>query len=158
MYKNIAIGVLIIAVIAEGGLLIKVRSSELALRAQATKVLGTSTSTSRPPPQMLTSGMKLADSSISQFAFKVAPGKLDDSAKTALIGWDITSVVQKDGSTVVTLNPKDSGDQKQVYTVKPGLSLYFVEMSKGDDNTDTNSDTNLRDDYGIMVDANGTVQ
>jgi hypothetical protein len=42
--------------------------------------------------------------------------------------------------------------------VKPGNTLYFIEMTPADDNVDSDKDLNYRDDYGIIVDANGIVQ
>lgn len=156
MYKNIGIAVLILMVIAEGGYILKLRNDRSALRnLQVAKITGSP----RPQqPQMLTSGMKLSDSPIAKFAYKVAPGTMDDSAKAALVGWSISSVTNKDKSTTVTFTPKNADDQKQVYIVKPGSNLYFVEMSAGDDHADTDEDSNLRDDYGILVDASGMVE
>ncbi len=156
MYKNAAIAVLVLLVLAEGGYILKLRKDRTAVRnLQAT----TKSNSPRPQqPQMLTAGMKLADSPIAKFAYKVVPGTMDEGAKAALIGWTISSVTNKDKSITVTFIPKKADDEKQVYTVKPGSNLYFVEMSAGDDHADTDEDTNLRDDYGILVDANGIVE
>lgn len=156
MYKNAAIVVLVLAVLAEGGYILKLRNDRQALRnVQAMKTSGSP----RPQqPQMLTAGMKLSDSPIAKFAYKVAPGTMDEGTKAALIGWTISSVTNRDKTMTVTFIPKKADDQKQVYTVKPGSNLYFVEMSAGDDHADTDEDTNLRDDYGILVDANGMVE
>jgi len=156
MYKNAAIAVLVLVVLAEGGYILKLRNDRNALRNfQAMKTSGSP----RPQqPQMLTSGMKLSDSQIAKFAYKVAPGPMDPDAKTALVGWTISTVTNSDKSLTVTFIPKKADDQKQVYTVKTGSNLYFVEMSAGDDHADTDEDTNLRDDYGILVDANGIVE
>lgn len=156
MYKNIAIGVLLLITIAEGGYILTKKPTN---QSTVVSVQNQNTASPRPaPPQPLSPGMKLSDSQISQFAYKVAPGELDDNAKAALVGWNISSQTQKDGSTVVTLTPKNSDDQKQVYTVKSGDMLYFVEMTKSDDDASSNEDKNLRDDYGIITDANGIIQ
>jgi len=156
MYKNAIIAVLILAAVAEGGYILKLRNDRNVLRNLETSK--TSGSPRPQQPQMLTAGMKLSDSQIAKFAYKVAPGPMDSDAKTALVGWTISSVTNTDKSLTVTFIPKKADDQKQVYTVKPGSSLYFVEMSAGDDHADTDEDTNLRDDYGILVDANGMVE
>lgn len=162
MIKNIIIGVLALAVIFE--------TSYIVVKKVATKVTTEITETSakpvvapapqpsRPAPSFLTKGATLSASPIAKYAYLVAPGPLTPDAKSALIGWTIVSKAQADGSTVVTLTPKDSDDQFQSYTVKPTQKLYFVEMTPVDDIQNTDSDKNLRDDYGIIVDADGIVQ
>jgi hypothetical protein len=103
-------------------------------------------------------GTKLTDLPDYKFAYKVYPGDLTSDAKTALTGWNINPTINSDGSTTVTLTPNNASDQVKTYTVKSGDSLYFVEKSRGDDSQDTNTDANLQDDYGIIVNANGIVQ
>lgn len=155
MVKNVLIAVLAIAALGEGAF--------IAWKWHSTKaVMGTQTE-ARPtgngqPPrvQFLTKGMKLADSQTAKFAYKIAPGDLSDDAKTAMIGWKIDQQTATDGGVLVTLTPTDSDDQKQVYDVRTGYSLYFVEMTPADDKD--NTDSNLRDDYGVIVDSNGIVQ
>lgn len=115
------------------------------------------TSVRRTPPQKPQPGDKLADLSVAQFAFKVAPGELTSAGKTALTGWDIKTSTQKDGSITVVLVPNKTDDQKQSYTVPSGDSLYFVEMSTGDDNQQAGTDSRLQDDYGLIVNADGIV-
>lgn len=156
MYKNIVIGVLLLTTIIEGGYILT-RRSEPKVQGAATRF--ENPGSPRPSPsQPVSAGMKLSDSSVSKFAYKVAPGTLDDNAKAALVGWNISSVIGNNGSTVVTLSPKNSDDQKQVYTIKSGQSLYFVEMTNADDNQQSDSDKNLRDDYGIIVNYEGIIQ
>jgi hypothetical protein len=110
----------------------------------------------RPTPPV--KGDKLADSAVAPFAFQVYPGELSVDAKTALIGFDIQTTPNPDGSAIVVFTPKNQDDQKQTFQVPAGQTLYFVEMSKGDDDADSGTDSNLRDDYGVLVDSNGIVQ
>ncbi|MFZ2200054.1 MAG: hypothetical protein WAV40_04675 [Microgenomates group bacterium] len=109
-------------------------------------------------PQKPVAGDKLADSAVAKFAFKVAPGQLSPEAKIALIGWAIDSKSQADGSLLVTLTPNKADDQKVSYTVASGDSLYFVEMSAGDDDESSNYDSRLQDDYGLIVGADGMIK
>lgn len=112
----------------------------------------------KSPPKPPVAGDKLADSSVAKFAFKVSPGELTQEAKIALIGFAITSKSNPDGSMEVVLTPNKSDDEKHVYTVPAGNSLYFVEMSSGDDDEASNYDARLQDDYGLIVNADGIVQ
>ena len=151
MIKNVVIGVLAAAAIAEMGFIVWKIPGER-------RVMGVQTS-SRPaggPPPFLTKGMKLAESPTAKFARQIYPGQLSDAAQAALTGWQIDSQPASDGAEIVTLTPTESDDQKQVYTVKTGQTLYFIEMTPADDKG--NTDINLRDDYGVIVDSNGIVQ
>lgn len=112
----------------------------------------------RTPPTPLTKGTVFSDSPIFKYAHQIAPGMLSDDAKTALNGFTMTQTTDAGGSLVVTLTPKESDDQKQEYSLKSGEKLYFVEMTTGDDQIDSATDNNLRDDYGVIVDSNGSVQ
>lgn len=111
----------------------------------------------RTPPPILKKGDEFAKSSIFKYAVQIFPGDLTADAKKALNGFDFKATDMNDGSTQVTLTSKDSDDQSQVYTVKKGETLYFIEMTTGDDKT-AGHDANLRDDYGVVVDASGMVQ
>lgn len=159
MFKNALIGILVIALVAEGGLLMMKSNRVKQVLGMSTvqgQVISPSPTPARARPTFLTKGMKLADSPISQYAYKIAPGEMSDEAKAALNGFKISSTTAKDGSIQVSLTPTDSYDQRQQYTVKPGNSLYFIEMTTADDKN--SADANLRDDYGVIVDANGVVQ
>jgi len=151
--KNIVIGFLIVAVIAEGYILFTKKSSPVVAGVQTQ---GMPRPSGRPPAP-IAKGDTLIGSPMEKFAFEVAP-TLTDDAKKAITGFAIKSQKLADGSVQVTFVPKDSGDQSQQYTVKPGNKLYFIEMTPVDDKTDTDRDANYRDDYGIIVDARGTIQ
>ena len=110
----------------------------------------------RPP--VLSRGEKLTDSALFKYAFKVFPGNLSADAQKATNGFTIEKQAQADGSTLVKFIPRESSYQAEQFMVKPGYSLYFVEQSGFDDNLDKGTDINLRDDYGIIVDADGVVQ
>ncbi len=163
MEKNVVIAILAIAVILEGGLLLKnmhsvqPRSNQSAQR--------TNLSPARPnakgkggAPIIMNKGMNLKSAPLFKFAYQIAPGNLSTSAKQALVGWNITSQNQSDGSIVVTLTPKDSEDQNQQYTIKSGQALYFIEQTPVDDKANQDKDLNYRDDYGIIVDQSGVIQ
>ncbi len=107
---------------------------------------------------MLKQGDNLKTSPVFQYAFQIFPGDLSENAKQALTGFNVKAEVQSDGSTLVTLTPKDSENQSQQYSIKPGQVLYYIEQTAADDNTDQDKDLNYRDDYGIVTDQNGIIQ
>lgn len=153
--KNLIIVVLALLAIGEGYLLYKNYSNKP--KSEATETTSSAKPSPAPRIPFLTKGMKLADWPMSKFAYQIAPGDLSVGAQSALSGWTIKSTSQSDGSLLVSLTPKTSDDQSQQYTVKKGEILYFVEMTPVDDK-DVNTDTNLRDDYGVITDAQGIVQ
>lgn len=160
MVKNILIAVLTLAVVLEGGYIILQRLPGHQVEEIATE--GKShVSPFRPTsagPQILTKGMPFTTSSVAKYAYEIAPATMSATAKQALLGWNITTKTNKDDSIVVTLTPKNSEDQSQQYTITKGQKLYFVEATPFDDNQGQDIDKNLRDDYGIITDANGLVQ
>lgn len=109
-------------------------------------------------PTMLSKGGSLNDSPLKQFAYQIAPGTISEATKAILIGFTIDSKSNPDGSITVTVTPKDSKDQNQQYTIKSGQILYFIEQTPIDDKTDSDTDMNYRDDYGLITDSNGIVQ
>ncbi len=159
MVKNIIIAILVIAVAVESGYIVLKKAAPKITQevAEKTNVISSGKPVSKGP-QLLMKGMKLSDSPISKFAYKVAPGDLSAQAKTALAGWSITNQTLSDGSLQVTFTPKNSNDQSSQYIVKQGQILYFVEMTPVDDSAQKDTDKNLRDDYGIITDQNGIVQ
>jgi len=153
MSKNIIIIVLLIAVAGLAFLKFKPQMKEEV----AENKTGTQESRKMPPAPPK-SGDKFSDTTVFASAVQVFPGDLTEAARNALTGFDMTTSKNDDGTTQVTFIPKDQDDQKSSYKVAEGQTLYFVEMSKGDDNEDTNKDMFLRDDYGILVDKDGIVQ
>lgn len=147
--KNVIIGVLAIAVLVEGYFLMSKKSAPV--------VAGATAQTNRRPPAPVGKGDKLAGSAMEKYAHIIYP-TITDESKQFLTGFDVKTKTLADGNTEVDLVPKDSDDQFQSYIVKPTQSLYFVEMTQGDDRPDTDRDANYRDDYGIVVDAQGIVQ
>lgn len=158
MNKNIVIFVLVLVVIGEGYLLIaRRRTYQYAMNNSSANTV--SPKPSAPPRiPLLTKGSKLQDSPIFKFAYKIAPGDLNNDAESVLTGFNISKQNMPDGSIIVKLTPKDSDDQNQQYTIKPSETLYFIEQTPVDDKQDQDKDFNLRDDYGIIVDQNGIVQ
>lgn len=158
MWKNIVIIVLSVVVIGETLMLISSKQNAPVQNENPVVKTATSSTTQRTPPAILTKGDKLTDSPISKFSYQVYPGSLSDSAKTALVGWNIKTQTLNNGLVQISLTPKDADDQSQQYTLKPDQKLYFVEMTKADDSTNPEQDKNLRDDYGIITNQEGIVQ
>lgn len=142
MNKNTVIAVLAIALILETGYL-GFKHSAKPTRAPIGK------------PMVLSKGSNLMKSPLAHYAFELVPNRVNAQALT---GWTIDDQKNTDGSQTVTLTPKDSSEQKQVYIIKKGDKLYFIEQTKMDDHAESDVDLNYRDDYGIITNSNGVIQ
>ncbi len=161
--KNILIGICIILVLAclgEGYLINRERNEKIALsvalvKQQQSMQPKTPTGT-RPTP--LLKGQKFADNPISSKAYLIAPttSTLSADAQKALTGWTVTKKANADGTTQVTLIPKEAEDVEQTFTLHEGYKLYFIEMNLSDDATGV--DENRGDDMGVLVNDKGIVQ
>jgi LysM repeat protein len=164
MNKNLAfgiIGILVILCIAEAYGIIHERNAKIAVAMGIATQKQEMQKQGPPPggkPMFTTKGMNLEGSAIAKYAYKIAPGDISAESQKVLIGFAVASKLNSDGSTTVTLTPKDSDDQFQTYTIKPGETLYFIEMTPADDNKDQDKDLNYRDDYGIITDSSGIIQ
>ena len=98
---------------------------------------------------------KLADEPYAQFAYLISGDTLDSAAQTALTGFEMQKTANPDGTTTIKLNSSNPEYQDQSYTLKQGEQLYFIERSLGDDRDDY--EHNLRDDFAVVVDADGYV-
>ena len=96
-----------------------------------------------------------SSSSLSKNAFLISTPTYDANTKTALIGFNVTQKPLTDGSNEITLSSQNKEYKTQVYTVKPGEKLYFIESFLQDDSG--NTDRNLRDDTAVLVDADGYI-
>jgi hypothetical protein len=99
------------------------------------------------------SGTKFQDSPDYKNAYLISGDALSADAQKALTGFDMQKQVLADGSTQITLNAINPEYQDQVYTLKPGQQLYFIESYLADDNGAV--DNNPMDDHAIVVDSNG---
>jgi preprotein translocase subunit SecG len=119
------------------------------------------TSGNAAPPQKPTmmnfTGMLLSNSPLANYAYLISTNPLSSQAQEAIIGFQLNSTPNPDGSTSYTLTATKQGYVSQAYTVQPGQSLYFIERSLGDDNAADNDDFNLGDDFAVVVDANGYI-
>ncbi|MDE2026075.1 MAG: hypothetical protein KGJ07_06270, partial [Patescibacteria group bacterium] len=127
------IGVLFVACLVEGYWINKERSEKIAL-AVLTVTNAQKQEAARPKPTFLTKGQKFADSPLYSKAFLIAPvtGNVSAAAQKALNGWTVTSKENTDGTTTVSLTPKDADDVSQTYTLKTGYKLYFIELNPSD--------------------------
>ena len=158
-FLYIVTAVLIVVSVVEGYYVIHERNAKIALgvKAAASKVALRKTP-ALGKPILLSPGMKFADTPFYATAYKIAPvtGTLPQKTQTALTGWNMKTQNLANGDIQVTLSPLETGDVKQVYVVKPGDTLYFVEMKLPDDAT--GSDKNRLDDMGVLVDKNGIIK
>jgi hypothetical protein len=72
-----------------------------------------------------------------------------------LTGFDLQKEQLTNGSQKITLKALSPEYHDQIYTVKPGQKLYFIETSMGDDQD--NLETNMGDDRAVLVDADGYI-
>lgn len=154
------IGILFVACLILGFWAVRERSEKIAMSTQWAKQLASQSekSAAKPKPVFLTKGQKFADSPLFSKAYLIAPviGDLSAAAQKALNGWTLTSKNNTDGTTTVSLTPKDADDVSQTYTLKTGYKLYFIELNPVDE--PSTEDKNRGDDMGVLVDDKGLVQ
>jgi len=100
---------------------------------------------------------KFQDSPLASSAFQIFPGPLSDQAKQAIIGFNIDTKTQADGTVLVSLTSTNPEYKNQQVSVKPNYIVYFIEKSSGDDSPTDNSDRNLGDDSIVLVDPDGFI-
>jgi len=100
---------------------------------------------------------KFSDSSDFQYAYKIFPGVLSTESKEAMAGFAFTTEAMTDGSTQITLTSQNKFYKTQQYTVKPGYTLYFIEMNLKDDDAEKDTDTMFSDDTAVLVDPQGYI-
>jgi hypothetical protein len=96
-----------------------------------------------------------ASSPLAQNAYLISTSTYDASTTRALSGFTVTKKALPDGSTQITLNSQNAEYQTQVYTIKPGEKLYFIEKFLADDSA--SGDRNIKDDSAVVVDKNGYI-
>lgn len=96
-----------------------------------------------------------ASSTLAQNAYLIFTSTYDASTTKALSGFSVTKKALSDGSMQITLNSQNAEYQTQVYTIKPGEKLYFIEKFLADDST--TGDRNIKDDSAVIVDENGYI-
>jgi len=104
---------------------------------------------------LVTAKQLFSSSPLSQNAFLISTPTYDANTKTALIGFNVIQKPLADGSNEITLNSQNKEYKTQVYTVKSGEKLYFIENFLADDSG--NTDRNLKDDTAVLVDADGYI-
>jgi len=98
-----------------------------------------------------------ADSPEAAYSYQIFPGTVSDQAKQAMSGFSMETLKQADGSTQVTLVATNPEYKTQVYVVKQGGKLYFIERNPKDDSPENNTDQFPADDTAVTVDANGNI-
>jgi hypothetical protein len=90
-------------------------------------------------------------------SYQIFPGALTAQAKAAMNGFMTQTQTMADGSAQVAMTATNPEYKNQLYVVKPGYSLYFVEKNSGDDAVSTNTDKFPGDDTAVLVDPQGYV-
>ena len=168
MGKNIIIVLLLIVCVAEAGYIIEYNKKTISPQMTQYSRLRANNPSQYPPagpnargragaPLIISKGVNLKQTPLFKYAYQIAPGTPSARAKKVMTGFSMTSKSASDGSEVITLMPKDATDQSQVYTLKTGQILYYIEQTPVDDKADLDKDLNYRDDYGIITDSSGIV-
>lgn len=89
-------------------------------------------------------------------AEQIFPGSLSADAQKALEGFSLSTKDLADGSTAVTITPQQTAYRPRTITVKQGETLYFVDLSGGDDVVN-GIDTDLHDDSPVLVNQQGYI-
>ncbi len=98
--------------------------------------------------------VKLSDSPDAGNAFLISGDSLSAEATQALTGFTINKQIMPDGTTKITLTAIDPEYKNQEYTLEVGQSLYFIDRSLRDDNS---QEANIGDDFGIITDSDGYI-
>ncbi len=113
------------------------------------------------PPQTGNSSnaqsIKFSDTQAYPYSYLISSDTLSSDAQQALTGFQLNKTSHSDGSVTYTLTALKQNYYNQVYNLKPSQSLYFIEMSSGDDSVIDNYDRNLGDDHAIIVGSDGYV-
>jgi len=147
-YKYLLITVLVI-LFAAGGIFLASSTRENNATAAPTPVVMESNPVS-------SGQVKFSDTTDATFAVQIFPGATSDQAKQAMAGYEMQTKDVGNGTTQITLIPNGQTDRALVYQVKSDQKLYFVETRMGDDQS-AGTDSNLEDDYGVIVDSQGFV-
>jgi len=100
---------------------------------------------------------KFVDQPYYKNAYLISGPTMDAKTKEAVTGFDITKKALADGTTQYNLKALKSEYKDQVYTLKPGEQLYFIETFIGDDDIVKNEEKGMRDDMVVVVNADGNV-
>lgn len=99
--------------------------------------------------------IKLSETRYWDYAYLISGDNLDEKAKAALSGFDLKKETLPDGSVKITLKALSQGYNDQMYFLKEGEKLYFIETSWGDD--PQFKEYNLGDDVAVKVDSEGDI-
>ena len=100
------------------------------------------------------SGTLFSNSQYAGNAVEIFPGSSNGPSSGEIPNFAMSTALQADGSTVVTMTEKAGGQTLQA-TVPKGGSLYFNDANMGDDAS--GQDKFLQDDTLVVVDANGYI-
>jgi len=99
---------------------------------------------------------KLTDEPYFNKVHLISGDTLDAAAQNAISGFSLSKSTLADGSVNITLAALNPEYTDRSYVVQSGQSLYFIEMSGGDDSP-PNGERYINDDSAVVVDSNGYV-
>ena len=88
------------------------------------------------------------------YSYMIYPGPISQQARSALVGFNLTSTVLQNSTAKITLALTGS-NQYQSIMLKPNYKLYLIETTFGDDAF--NFDSSFGDDGFVVVDPKGYV-
>ncbi len=144
--RRVVVGVVVAVVVL--GVLYVVFS-----RPSGEKMISTNAPASNNIPSQ--TGQKFVDQDYAKSAYLISGDMLSTEARQALAGFDLQKESSSDGTVMYTLKALKPEYHDQVYILKPGEQLYFIEKFLGDDVNE--DETNIRDDTAAVVDAQGMI-
>ena len=105
--------------------------------------------------QVTSQKVKLSDTKYAKDSYLISAPALSAQALNAISGFNISRVVNPDGSLNIVLVALNSGYKDQTYHILSGQSLYFIETYAGDDSAPKGEGPSLMDDKAVIVDKDG---
>ena len=153
-----------VGVVVVGGAVWVMNSQSASAPSNTAAAVGTSAQTQQQPapaPQPAAAAAANAFASSPDYAYATEVYPTPASDATSMLGaFTIKKSDLGGGQTKVTLvnggeAAEGSGYQDQSVTVNAGQSVYFIEKTPRDDTT--SEDSNTKDDYLVVVDAQGNL-
>jgi hypothetical protein len=98
---------------------------------------------------------KFADQEYAKVSYLISGPTISADAQKAIVGFQLTKKALPDGMTEITLKSQKPEYHDQVYVLKAGEQLYFIEKFLQDD--ENGEEKNIMDDTAVVVGADGMV-
>lgn len=154
---KIVVALVVVALVAfyAGAKYEKSKLTRLGLLGNPDTTAGTTMKKSKKVVPPVVIAQKFADQDYAKTAYLVSGPTLTADAQKALAGFQMSKKTLADGSTEITLKSLKPEYHDQIYTIKTGEQLYFIEKFLQDDQN--GDEKNILDDTAVVVGADGMV-